>query len=87
MLIFLSIVHVTTRPSCEIVEGFNKVPARLVFRDNADHPDLFPGYQNHEANSILWKVEEKTYGEKVYNRKLPLIFVGGHPRSGTGLKN
>ena len=86
VLIIFCCVHLATRPGCQIVDGFNKAPSQLVYRQEGKHPDLFPRYDaDHLANGVLWKVAEREYGGVAYNRHLPLIFVGGHPRSGTTL--
>ena len=34
---------------------------------------------------VVWKKPEKTYHGQAYSREMPLLFIGGMPRSGTTL--
>ena len=37
------------------------------------------------SSGVVWKKPEKTYHGQAYSREMPILFIGGMPRSGTTL--
>ena len=38
-----------------------------------------------QGNKIVWKREPKSFNGQSYDRNIPILFIGGMPRSGTTL--
>merc|ERR1711990_477913 len=89
-LFTIMVTHYMTKSDCslreQLIEESRDVPKSKKIEKNptdSEFPDFGP--IDTAGNEIVWKKQHKNHNGFEYDRNIPILFIGGMPRSGTTL--
>lgn len=84
-LITMLLTHYITKKNCLMSPITQSEIVKSIDSARPNKVDDFPDFESEPGNKIVWKKEPKSYNGQSYDRNIPILFIGGMPRSGTTL--